>query len=315
MDLIVNFCSNCGAAVQTEWKVCPYCENRLQIPAFSELESLKESGKDVESSLDKEIISQPIYLPGLELVEKKRLSKGQKKAILIILVIAISGTISGISIYFGLNMVRTINYYVNNGKTSRSYTYTLSRAEYDSVSGLDHPSHSFYDADLVIETLESYCTPNSEELQKIGAEVISECIDQQDDEEKVNALLSFTQGITYKSDSEDRAQYPLETIFNKGDCEDLCIFFGSLVEVVGYNAILLCVEVWDDEEYEWVGHVIVGVYLSFIPSEHSGASSWYYNVEGYEYWICETTDQGWMVGELPVQDSSDINVLSYAIID
>lgn len=315
MDLIVNFCSNCGASVQPEWRICPYCEFRLQTSAFSQLEPLKESGHVIKLVSDKEITSQPSFPSSLELVEKKRLSKGQKKAILVILVIAISGTIAGISIYFGLNMVRTINYYVNNGLTSRSYTYTLPRAEYDSVSRLNHPSHSYYDIDLVVETLESYCTPNSDELQKIGAEVISKCIDQQDDEEIINALLSFTQGITYKSESEDRAQYPLETIFNKGDCEDLCIFFGSLVEVVGYNAILLCVEIWDHEEYEWLGHVMVGVYLSFIPSEHDGTSSWYYDIGGYEYWLCETTYQGWMVGELSVQDSSDINVLSYAFVD
>ena len=315
MNIIVNFCSNCGAAVQSVWNICPYCENHLQNPAFSELERLKESSQVVGIGSDKKIISQPTFPSHLELVKKKRLSKGQKKAILVILMIAISGTIAGISIYFGLNMIRTINYYVNNGENSRSYSYTLPRAEYDSVSRWDHPSHSYYDADLVVETLESYCTPNSDELQKIGTEVVSQCIDKQDDEEKVNALLSFTQGITYKSDSEDRAQYPLETIFNKGDCEDLCIFFGSLVEAVGYNAILLCVEIWDDEEYEWLGHVMVGVYLSFIPSEHNGIYSWYFNAGGYQYWLCETTDQGWMVGELPVQDSSDLNILSYAFID
>jgi hypothetical protein len=315
VDLIVNFCSNCGVAVQPEWKVCPYCEYRLQTSAFSQLKPLKESDHVVQLDLDKEIISQPSFRSSFELEKKKRLSKGQKKAILIVLVIAISGTIAGISIYFGLNMVRTINYYVNNGLTSRSYTYTLPRAEYDSVSRWSHPSHSYYDADLVVQTLESYCTPNSDELQKIGTEVISRCIDQQDDEEIINALLSFTQGITYKSESEDRAQYPLETIFNKGDCEDLCIFFGSLVEAVDYNAILLCVEVWDSEEYEWVGHAMVGVYLSFTPSEHDGMYSWYYGVGGYNYWLCETTYQGWMVGELSVQDSSDLNILSYAFID
>jgi len=315
VDIIANFCSNCGAAVQPEWKVCPYCAFRFHALAFSEFEPFKETGQMAEPVSDKKIILQPHYPSRLELIEKKRISKAQKKAIIIILVIAISGTITGISIYFGFNMVRTINYYVNNGLTSRSYTYTLPRAEYDSITRSSHPSHSYYDVGLVVEILESYCTPNSDELQKIGAEVISKCIDQQDDEEIVNALLSFTQGITYKSESEDRAQYPLETIFNKGDCEDLCIFFGSLVEATGYSAILLCVEVWDHEEFEWLGHVMVGVYLSFIPSEHDGTSSWYYDIGGYEYWLCETTYQGWMVGELSVQDSSDINVLSYAFVD
>jgi hypothetical protein len=310
---MVNFCSNCGVAVQPEWKVCPYCEFRLHNLAFSEVEPFKESSQNFGPYPEKETVSQPSFPSSLEMVKKKRLSKGQKRAILVILVIVISGTIAGISIYFGLNMVRTIDYYVNNGQSSRSYTYTLPRAQYDSISNWNHPSHSYYDEDLVVQTLESYCTPDSDELQKIGDEVISQCIDQQDDEEKVNALLSFTQGITYQSESEDRAQYPLETIFNKGDCEDLSIFFGSLVEAEGYSAILLCVEVWDNEEYEWVGHVMVGVYLSFTPSH--GTSSWYLPVGGYEYWLCETTYQGWLVGELSVQDSSEINVLSYAFID
>lgn len=310
---MTNFCSNCGSSVQQDWKYCPFCNFPLQKVPFSDSDRIAEPVTPYVATYEEDTAAFPAFPSVSEVKPRRGLSKGQKKAILIIIIIALSGVITGVSLYFGLNKVRTINYYVNNGLTSRSYTYALPRAEFDSVSSSFHPTHSYYDPDLVVQAIETYCTPECTELAKIGLDIISECFDKDNDEEIINALLSFTQGITYKSESQDLAQYPLETIFNSGDCEDLSILFGSLVETVGYSAVLLCVELWDYDTYEWIGHVMVGVYLPFTPLAHP--SSWYCDLGGYEYWLCETTSQGWLIGELPVLNSDDIVLLAYNFVD
>jgi hypothetical protein len=246
--------------------------------------------------------------------KRRRLTPKTKKVIIILSVILTAGIISGLSIFFGLYQVRLINFYVNNGQTPTSYTCIIPRDIYISYSTRDHPSHSYSNYDTIISVIESYCTPEEPEIVKLANQIKSQCVDQANDEEVLNALLSFTQGIEYKSELLDVAAYPLETIFNRGDCEDLCIVYGSLVESIGYQAILMCVLIYDTQEYEWMGHVVVGVYLPFTPTAHSSYYSWYYDVGGEHYWICETTDQGWMIGELPVQNEADIQIMSYAFV-
>jgi len=314
-----NFCSNCGKSVQNNWNFCPYCNKNLfqtGIPTPSQ-EINPYHVTSITPYPMNEQESQPLpYISGEAITPpKKRLSKNQIKAIIIVGVIIIAGIITGVSIYFGLNKVRTIHYYVNFGDNSKSYTITLPRSTYDYYTNRVHPTHSYYDYDLVVFAIESYCTPNDEVIIDLAQDIRSGCNNPNDDEEVVNALLSFSQGIIYENENGDKCQYPLETIFNRGDCEDLCVFFGSLVEAAGYQAILMCVEIYDYDTYEWIGHVITGVYLNFVPIHNPGNSSWYYDVSGYEYWICETTDQGWMVGELPVLDPSDLNIFSYADVD
>ena len=141
---MTSFCSNCGSSVQHDWKYCPFCNYLLQGVPFSDSERFAEPVSLYEATHEDVTTTFPA-LPSVSEVKPRRgLSKGQKKAILIIIIVALSGVITGVSLYFGLNKVRTINYYVNNGLTSRSYTYVLPRAEFDSVSSSFHPTHSYY---------------------------------------------------------------------------------------------------------------------------------------------------------------------------
>lgn len=178
-----------------------------------------------------------------------------------------------------------------------------------------HPSHFSFDANVSAAVIESYCTPNDGKIVQVAEAVRSKCVDSFDSEEIINALLSFTQAITYKYDTADLAKFPLETIFAKGDCEDLSVLFGSLVEALGFEAILFLIDLYDDVEEVWGGHACVGVYLSYTPTSHYGfPPSYYYDIDGQEYWICETTSQGYMIGHLPVSDPNYFLLTGYAFI-
>ena len=98
----------------------------------------------------------------------------------------------------------------------------------------------------------------------------------------------------------------------------LSIFFGSLVESIGYEAIIIGVLVYDDKKDEWFGHACVGVHLDFVPSHHpSYPPSVHLNVteDDNQYWLCETTSQGWMVGQLPASDPSYFSIQAYEFIN
>jgi hypothetical protein len=205
---------------------------------------------------------------------------------------------------------------VNNGTSFRIHNYFLLRERFLYFRNQDHPSFSGLTWEEGAEITESYCTPEINEIITIAQEIKNQCRDQNDDEEIINALLSYTQGIGYKSEIVDLPQYPIETLVKKGDCEDLSILFGSLVEALGYEAIIILVLIYAD--YHWIGHCVVGVYLDFTPTQHdSYPPSYYYDPYGTgdEYWICETTDQGWRIGELPVSDDSDFSIMSYEPIN
>jgi hypothetical protein len=106
--------------------------------------------------------------------------------------------------------------------------------------------------------------------------------------EKVNYVLSFVQDIKYSYDNETTRsdeywRYPIETLVDEtGDCEDTSFLFASLMEALGYDAVCL----------EPPGHMGVGIYVE----DFEGDNVTY---EGRNYYFCETTGNGWEMGELP----------------
>ncbi|MHA2284113.1 MAG: hypothetical protein ACXAC5_25010, partial [Promethearchaeota archaeon] len=248
--------------------------------------------------------------------KKIRLTKKQKKGIIvgsIVVFAAIFIPVISILVYEYQNPHRQVNFYVNNGLASRSYTVSTTRDTLDYFNSLSHPSHNYWDANDSAVAIESYCTPTDGRILQIAQAIRSKCIDQYDSEEVINALLSFTQAIGYKSEIIDVGKYPLQTIFNQGDCEDLSILFGSLIVSLGYSAILMIIDYYDEMEEEWLGHASVGVYLSYTPTAHP--SSYHFDITGNEYWICETTSQGWLIGHLPASNPNDYLLEGYAYIN
>lgn len=304
---MANFCTNCGNPLEPTWEFCPYCQYHLY----------HKPSSDVYQPLDNQ--SELFYTSNIEREGKKTLTKRQKRAILIAVIVVISATIipiGSIFIYRYFFPEKTVQFYVNNGSYLTSYTFSTTRATLTYFESQPHPSHTHWDADYVAQVIESYCTPNDETIIQIAQAIQSKCNDQNNSEEIVNALLSYTQAIGYKTELIDIAQYSLETIFNQGDCEDLSILFGSLVVSLGYEAIICIINYYDVGEGEWFGHACVGVYLNFTPTQHASyPPSHSFTVDSKEYWICETTYQGWMIGELPTYNPIHYSMEAYEFIN
>ena len=72
----------------------------------------------------------------------------------------------------------------------------------------------------------------------------------------------------------------------QGDCEDSSALFASLMEALGYDAVLLLF--FGDSD----GHAAIGISVS-------GASGTSYSYGGVEYYYAETTDTGTSIGVDP----------------
>ncbi len=108
------------------------------------------------------------------------------------------------------------------------------------------------------------------------------------DIQTANMVLSFVQDIRYSQDnasegSDEYWRFPVETLYDEtGDCEDLSILYASIMEAMGYDAILLILP----------GHAAVGLSCD-------GVYGAYYDWDGKRYYYCETTGQYWEVGDIP----------------
>ncbi len=109
------------------------------------------------------------------------------------------------------------------------------------------------------------------------------------DRKTVDFVLSFCQGIEYSLDDDtvgviEYWRFPVETLYDQtGDCEDTSLLFASLIEAMGYDAVMIMPP----------EHMAVGVAWSTIPG---GASIQY---GGKSYYYCETTGVNMVMGYWP----------------
>ena len=215
---------------------------------------------------------------------------------------------------FSGSFYTTIEYKVNyNGlfNTRNTATYTSYQTYFDYRLNFLHPSHSYVDKWIVADVIASYCI-NSSKIYSIASGVKESCLNPNNDEEVVDALLNYCQdkgscskSIRYVSDGvDDFAKYPIETIAEGcGDCEDKSILFGSFAFSLGFSVAIIVI----------TGHVFVGVHLESAPTHNSQYPSyWYLNIGGDNYYTCETTMDGWLAGDLPL--SSQGQSVYYEII-
>lgn len=120
-------------------------------------------------------------------------------------------------------------------------------------------------------------------------------------QETANMTLAFAQCIKYRYDLdstgyEEYFKYPLETLFDQdGDCEDSSFLFCAIMREMGYDTSL----------FLFNGHMAAGVALDSFTKEKSTSSSVSRNTVGWKtggisYYYCETTADGWRVGQVPV---------------
>ena len=128
----------------------------------------------------------------------------------------------------------------------------------------------------------------------------------------VDFVLSFVQSMPYTSDEltagyDEYPRYPVETLVDKGgDCEDTSILFASIVRGMEYGVVLLHLE--EDE------HMVVGVRISgdIVNNWNRPYPLTYYTTEtGEIYAYCETTGEGWELGQMP----EDLKSTSAKIIE
>jgi hypothetical protein len=108
--------------------------------------------------------------------------------------------------------------------------------------------------------------------------------------QEVNFALAFVQSIPYATDLnstgyQDYPRFPVETLVdNVGDCKSHSILFATLTIMLGFGAVFI----------NPPDHLAVGV----LGNNLEGT---YWNYSGQSYYYCETTGEGFTIGQLPTQ--------------
>ncbi len=106
--------------------------------------------------------------------------------------------------------------------------------------------------------------------------------------DQVSFVLAFVQSLPYTSDDvttghDEYPRFPIETLVDDGgDCEDTSILFLTIVQILGYDAVYI-----NPPE-----HFAVGV----LGDNLEGT---YYTFKGETYYYCETTGDGFRIGDIP----------------
>lgn len=108
--------------------------------------------------------------------------------------------------------------------------------------------------------------------------------------QEINFALAFVQSIPYETDLNstgyaDYPRFPVETLVDDvGDCKSHSILFATLTEMLGVDAVFI----------NPPDHLAVGVL-----GENLSGTYWTYDNQNYYY--CETTGEGFTIGQLPQQ--------------
>jgi hypothetical protein len=139
----------------------------------------------------------------------------------------------------------------------------------------------------MVKMCDAYVTSTDGVIQNVALQLSNFSVDFSD-VQKAQFVLSFVQYIEYVEDEVSASQdeywrFPVQTLYDKmGDCEDKAFLYASIMEAMGFDAVILIYE----------GHAATGIAVD-------GASGTYYNFEGSKYYYCETTAVGWEVGDIP----------------
>jgi len=138
----------------------------------------------------------------------------------------------------------------------------------------------------------AFVTVNNSVIQEVAAELESMADARgYDIVETADFVLAFVQGLEYTEDdvtagADEYFRFPVETLYDEqGDCEDTTFLYASLMEAMGYDAVLLFIDLGS------VGHAMVGL-------DCPGATGWYVTFESTRYFYCETTGDGYRVGDV-----------------
>lgn len=156
--------------------------------------------------------------------------------------------------------------------------------DYSSVPESTRDANGLSGYGFLTTTKDTYVRMLAEKLNETTNDLGYESFDQ------VSFILAFVQSLPYTSDSvttgyDNFPRFPIETLVDDGgDCEDTAILFATLTLILGYGTVYINPE----------GHLAVGI----LGNDLDGS---YYTYNGKTYYYCETTGDGWTIGELPAE--------------
>lgn len=188
--------------------------------------------------------------------------------------------------------------------TTKDYAWSFQNELYE--LSLEIPTHKYYyltqkdvnrsPQHLGTHMMTIFVTEHDTDIKNLAQKLLNLAEEQNfNDSETVNFILSFVQqNIDYKEDMDSRGveeywKYPLETLYEKnGDCEDSSTLFQSIMKNTPYDVVMLFYIIDDSS-----GHLSSGVHIDEELAGHSITH------KGKEYYYCETTSSGFVVGEKP----------------
>jgi hypothetical protein len=138
-----------------------------------------------------------------------------------------------------------------------------------------------------------FCTTTKDPYIQSLAEELNETTNSEgyNSYDQVSFVLAFVQSLPYTSDNvtegyNEYPRFPIETLVDGGgDCEDTSILFATLTLILGYGTVYI----------NPPDHYAVGIL-----GDHLGGTYWTYPKDSNKtYYFCETTGNGFKIGELP----------------
>ena len=134
---------------------------------------------------------------------------------------------------------------------------------YNTFKLYDHSTSSWDDYQRFVTPNEAYVYDLATDLQDLAVAngYTSEL-------EIANFILAFVGGIPYQYDIDgmgvtEYPKYPIEMLWeHAGDCEDAASLYISLVESIGYDAILILLMVKPNENEDWGGHAMPAIHIA-----------------------------------------------------
>lgn len=189
-----------------------------------------------------------------------------------------------------------VTFFVGSSTLNRHYEW-----EFDGVTwewDMMIPTSEYLNYSTLPRTYDygSYMTDDNAYIESL-AEALNDVADEEDwsSYQLVSFTLAFVQSLEYTEDDvttgyDEYPRYPIETLVDEGgDCEDSSVLFASLIQAdpINIDAILLILPAEAPE------HMAAGV------AGGSGIHGTYYEYDGRNYYYCETTGEGWMLGDIP----------------
>lgn len=227
------------------------------------------------------------------------LSVTNRKARLVVFVLAVNLLLSlqSSGCLASDDIVKTVTFKTAFHTSVRVLNFTIPKQTLSYLESAPHPP-------ALSDCSDSSCTMHfshyvdSEMVTNISLSTASYA--QLGEEDMADTILSFVQNIGYHMNNYTirNTLYPAETLAYGGVCDDLSVLYASMMIAIGFRAIFI----WYPQETDLGGskvtHVNIGIHLTSRP-EHSHEGAWSIKQNGLDYYVAETTNDHWRVGDMP----------------